>query len=94
MGISPRLPTKLLVAWLLPLLKVCLLHHSSFQDKTPCFVSPPPPFCLTQMDEDWKLSLYLPQWHASSGHGPLLASFGRNAILARHFPQKEPRQEP
>ena len=49
-----------LTRWLLGhylLLRVCLLHHSSFQDKTPYFISPPPPFCLTQMDKDWKLSL-------------------------------------
>ena len=32
------------------------------------------------------LSLSLPLWHALGGPSPLLTSFGRNAILARHFP--------
>ena len=41
------------------------------------FLSPPPPLllCLTQMDKNWRLSPYLPLWHASSGPGPSLASF-------------------
>ena len=42
------------------------------------FLSPPPRpllLCLTQMDKNWRLSPYLPLWHASSGPGPSLASF-------------------
>ena len=38
-GIFPRLPTSLLVARPLPLLRGCLPHHSSFPNKNSCFVS-------------------------------------------------------
>jgi len=48
---------------------------------------------LTRMDKGLSPSLYLPLWHASSGHNPLLTFFGRNVILARHFSQKKPWQE-
>ena len=38
-GHPPGLPTNLLVAWSLYLLRGCLLHHSLFLDKSSCFVS-------------------------------------------------------
>ena len=34
-----------------------------------------------------RLPHHLPLWHALSGPSPLLASFGQNATLARHFPK-------
>ena len=42
-SISPGLPTNLLVAQPLPLLRACLSHHYPFPDKIHCFVPPPPP---------------------------------------------------
>ena len=52
-----------------------------------CF-SPPPPFLLrlTQMDKNWRLSPSLPLWHASSGPGPLLASFWVKCHPNKAFP--------
>ena len=93
----PSLQDHPLTRWLLgyylcPKCACCTTLRS--RTKLPYFVSPSHPFRLTRNDKDWRLSLYLPLWHASSGPHPLLASFGRNAISVRHFPQEKPRQEP
>ena len=51
-GIFLRFPTNLLVTGPLSLLRACLLHHSPFPDKIPCFVSPPFQFLPPLMDKD------------------------------------------
>ena len=52
----------------------CAIHHS--KTKFLVLFLLPPPLCLTRMDKDWRLFLYLPIWHASSGFSHLLLSFG------------------
>ena len=65
-GISLGLPTKLLVVRPLPVLRVCLPHHSPFPNKIHCFVSLPftalPPPKLIRVEG----FLHLLLWHASS----------------------------
>ena len=56
-GIFPRLPTSLLVAWPLPLLKGCLPHHSPFPNKNSCFVLSRSLPCLPSTDKGWVLSI-------------------------------------
>ena len=82
-----------LVARPLPLLRACLLHQSPSPEKIPCFFSPFLNFCLPQCIRI-RLSCYLPLRHALSGPCPLLGSFGRNAIPARHSPKKSLNRNP
>ena len=50
-GIFPRLPTSLLVARPLPLLRGCLPHHSPFPNKNYCFVLSCSLPCLPSTDK-------------------------------------------
>ena len=87
-GIPPGLPTNPLVARPLPLLKVCLLHHSSFQDKTPCFVSPFPLFVLPEWIKIGGFLFTYPYGMHRVVTVFCLSLFGRNAIPARPFSKR------
>ena len=87
-GISLGLPTKLLVVRPLPVLRVCLPHHSPFPDKIHCFVSLP---LTTLPPPKWirvKGSLHLLLWHASSGPSLCLLLLGEMSSQ-QSIPPKE-----
>ena len=77
-----------MVARPLPLLKVCLLHHSSFQDKTPCFVSPFPLFVLPEWIKIGGSFFTYPYSMHRVVTVFYLSLFGRNAIPARPFSKR------
>ena len=54
-----------------------------------CFSLPTPLLYRTRMDKNWRLSPYLSLWHASSGPGPLLASFWVKCHPNKAFSLKE-----
>lgn len=67
---------------------MCLPHHSPFPDKIHGFVSLPHHYLASsQTDKGWWLSTPTPR-HALSGPSPVFTSFGRNVILAKHFPKR------
>ena len=87
------LPTSLLVARPLPLLKVCLLHHSPSLDKIPCLVSPLSEFLSSPMDKDWRLPVPIPmaciKWPQ-----PYACLFCVKCHSSKALPQKKPWQKP
>lgn len=87
-GISPYLPTNLLVSQLLPLLRVFLLQHSPFPNKIPCFVSPPPPYLPNLQWIRTRGPHYTYPYDMHQVAPAMLTSFGLNSIPARHFSKK------